>query len=135
MTALVFVALDWADAATLRSGADLGPRAGCAPTDELARRIGPDADAEEVEYAALNHAGESAVDTGPRRLVLAADVEPAQLVETGDGWGGVTVTGLAWSQVSALFADEPLDADAAAGDDDRDLLWFAPQELDQLRPM
>jgi hypothetical protein len=135
MTVLVFVALDWVDAAALRSGVDLGPRTGCAPTDELARRIGPDADAEEVEYAALNHAGESAVGTSPRRLVLAADVEPAQLVETGDGWGGVTVTGLAWSQVSALFADEPLAADAAAEADDRDLLWFAPQELDQLRPV
>ena len=39
--------------------------------------------------------------------MLAADVESAQLVEAGDGWGGVTVTGLRWSQVSALFADEP----------------------------
>jgi len=134
MTTLVFVALDWADAAALRSGADLGPRTGCAPTDELARRVGSDADAEEVEYAALHHAGEHAAGTSPRRLVLAADVEPAQLVEKGDGWGGVTVNGLRWSQVSALFVDEPVAAEAAAGADDRDLLWFAPQELDQLRP-
>jgi hypothetical protein len=135
MTVLVFVALDWADADALRSGADLGSRAGCAPTAELAGRIGPGADAEEVEYAALHHAGEYATDTGPQRLVLAADVDPGQLVETGDGWGGVTVEGLAWRQVSALFADEPLAAGAVTGADDSDLLWFAPQELDQLRPV
>ena len=128
----VFLALDWADAAALRSGTDLGRRAGCAPIAELARRVGPGADPEEVEYAALHHAGAYA-GTGPQRLVLAADVEPAQLVETGDGWGGVTVDGLRWSQVSALFADDPLAAAAAVEADDRDLLWFAPQELDQLR--
>jgi hypothetical protein len=136
MTTLVFVAVDWADAAALRSGADLGRRTGCAPTDELARRIGPDVDAEEVEYAALNQAGEPAAAVSPRRLVLAADVEPAQLVETGDGWGGVTVNGLRWSQVSALFADEPVVAEELAAEaDDRDLLWFTPEELDQLRPV
>ena len=134
MTTLVFVALDWTDAAALRSGTDLGPRTGCAPNDELARRIGPEADAEEVEYAALHHAGEQVAGTNPHRLVVAADVEPAQLAETGDGWGGVTVDGLRWGQVSALFADEPHAAGAAAEADERDLLWFAPQELDQLRP-
>ena len=131
MTSLVFVALYWADAVALRSGADLGPRTGCAPTEELARRLGPDADREEVEYAALHQAGEYAPATTARRLVLAADVEPAQLAGAGDGWGGVTVAGLRWSQVSALFADEP----GATGDHDGDLLWFAPQELDQLRPV
>lgn len=134
MTTLVFVPLDWADAADVRSGVDLGPRVGCAPTAELARRVGPDADPEEVEYAALNHAGEYAVGLRHRRLVLAADVEPAQLVEAGDGWGGVTVTGLHWSQVSALFADEPGAAKVPPDPDDHDLLWFAPEELDQLRP-
>ena len=130
MTTLVFVPLDWFDADAVRSGADVGPRIGCAPTVELARRVGPDADPEEVEYAALNHAA----GTGSRRLVLAADVKPVQLVEAGDGWGGVTVTGLRWSHVSALFADEPSAAEAAIGVDDRDLLWFAPEELDRLRP-
>jgi uncharacterized protein DUF6912 len=134
MSTLVFVALDWADAAAVRSGVDLGGRVGCAPTAELAGRVGPDADAEEVEYAALHQAGEYASAPSRRRLVLAADVEPGQLVETGDGWGGVTVTGLRWNQVSALFADEPLAADADPGTGDRDLLWFAPDELDQLRP-
>jgi hypothetical protein len=137
MTTLVFVALDWSDAVALRSGSELGPRAGCAPTDELARRIGPEADAEEVEYAALHHAGAYAAGTSRQRLVLAADVEPAQLTGTGDGWGGVTVDGLTWRQVSALFADEPRAAGAAAEADEADegdLLWFAPHELDQLRP-
>jgi hypothetical protein len=130
MTSLVFVALDWADAVALRSGADVGRRTGCAPSEELARHIGPDADGEEVEYAALHQAGAHAPATSGR-LVLAADVEPTQLTGTGDGWGGVTVEGLRWSQVSALFADEP----GATGADDGDLLWFAPQELDQLRPV
>ena len=134
MTALVFVPLDWADAVALRAGADLGPRIGCAPTAELARRVGPDADPEEVEYAALHQAGEYAAENRQRRVVLAADVESAQLVEAGDGWGGVTATGLRWSQVSALFADELPPAKAASVVDDRDLLWFAPEELDQLRP-
>jgi hypothetical protein len=134
VTSLVFVALDWADAVALRSGTDLGARTGCAPTEELARHLGPDADGEEVEYAALHQAGGHAPPTG-RRLVLAADVEPTQLTSTGDGWGGVTVEGLRWSQVSALFADEPGAAAPAAGADDGDLLWFAPQELDQLRPV
>lgn len=134
MTTLVFLALDWVAAAALRSGADLGPRTGCAPIAELARRIGPAADAEEVEYAALHHADAYAPGPTRRRLVLAADVGPGQLVELGDGWGGVTVTGLGWDQVSALFADEPHAATAAVDLDDRDLLWFAPAELDQLRP-
>ena len=134
MTSLVFVPLDWADAAALRSGADLGPRIGCAPTAELARRVGPDADPEEVEYAALHQAGasrrrEQLAAAGARRRRRAR-----QLIETGDGWGGVTVTGLRWSQVSALFADEPPAAQAAGDVDDGDLLWFAPEELDQLRP-
>ena len=134
MTVLVFVPLDWDDVAALRGGADLGPRTGCAPIAELARRVGPDADPEEVEYAALNQAGEYAAGNGHRRLVLAAYVESAQLVEAGDGWGGVTATGLRWSQISALFADEPSAAKGASVVDDRDLLWFAPEELDQLRP-
>jgi hypothetical protein len=131
MTSLVFVAVDWADADALRAGAELGPRTGCAPTEELARHLGPDAAGEEVEYAALHQAGGPAPVGGPRRLVLAVDVKPTQLTGTGDGWGGMTVAGLRWNQVSALFADEP----GAAGADDGDLLWFAPQELDQLRPV
>ena len=134
MTTLVFLPLDWADAAAVRSGVDLGPRMGYAPNAELAHRIGPDADPEEVEYAALHHAGASAAGASSRRLVLAVDVEAAQLFEAGDGWGGVTVTELGWSQVSALFADEPSATEAATNVDDRDLLWFAPAELDQLRP-
>jgi hypothetical protein len=133
VTTLVFVPLSWADAAALRTGADLGPRVGCAPNAELALRIGPDADLEEVEYAALHQAGEHAVQDG-RRLVLAADVEPAQVVEAGDGWGGLTLNGLRWRQVSALFADEPSATAEATGVDAPDLLWFAPEELDQLRP-
>jgi uncharacterized protein DUF6912 len=134
MTALVFVPLSWDDVAALRSGADLGPRIGCAPNAELARRVGPAADPEEVEYAALNRAGDEASGTGDRRLVVAADVGSAQLVETGDGWGGVTATGLRWGQVAALFADDPSTAADATVGDDPDLLWFAPEELDRLRP-
>lgn len=147
MTMLVFVPLDWADAVALRGGADLGPRPGCAPTVELTRHIGPDADREQAEYAALHQAGLRALTAGtdPLRLVLAADVDPGQVADTGDRWGGVTVRGLRWPRVSALFADEPATAEplararggsveAAAQVAELELLWFAAAELDQLRP-
>ena len=136
MTVLVFVPLDWADADALRAGADLGPRTGCAPTAELARRLGPDADPEEVEFAALQPGRRARRRRPtPRRLVLAADVEPAQLVEAGDGWGGVTVDRAALEPgVGPVRRRAVRGAKAASGVDDRDLLWFAPEELDQLRP-
>ena len=155
MTVLVFVPLDREPAYALRAGGDPGPRPGCAPTAGLAASAGPDAVTEEVAFAALSHAGVLALTcvADPLRLVLAADVEAGQLTDPGDGLGQVVVTGLRWPQVQSLFADEPdaagsvararaaaegltlteaLDrADVGELLDAYDLLWFAPEELDQ----
>ena len=155
MTALVFVPLDREAAYALCAGSDQGPRPGCAATAGLAASAGSDAVTEEVEFAALNHAGVLALigAADPLRLVLAADVEAGQLKDSGDGLGQVVVTGLRWPQVQSLFADDP-DAAAAVGRaravtegltlaealdrpevadllDGYDLLWFAPEELDR----
>ena len=156
MTSLVFVPVDRAEARALRAGADLGDRPGCAPTAGLAGGLEPTADTEEVEFAALSYAGVLALRAGsdPRRLVLAADVADGQVTDRGSELGEVTVAGLRWTQVQALFADEPAAGRAVArarGDvagldlveavaieavaamqGEFDLLWFATNELDQL---
>jgi len=156
MTSLVFVPVDRAEALALRAGADLGDRPGCAPTAGLAGGLEPTVVAEEVEFAALSQAGVLALSTGadPLRLVLAADVADDQVTDRGSELGEVTVAGLRWAQVQALFADEPaagpsvawaradvaelslIEAPAikavAALQGEFDLLWFAPDELDRL---
>jgi hypothetical protein len=156
MTALVYVPLDRAEVTALRAGTDIGPRPGCAPTAALAGSLEPDTVAEEVDFAALSHAGVLALSSGsePLRLVVAADVADQQLTGRGGDLGEVTVTGLRWAQVQALFADEPAAessvararaemaglglADSvvteavAALQGGFDLLWFAPDELDRL---
>jgi hypothetical protein len=156
MTSLVFVPVDRADAMALRAGADLGNRPGCAPTASLASSLEPAAVAEEVEFAALSYAGVLALSAGsnPLRLVLAADVTDGQVTDRGSELGEVTVAGLRWPQVQALFADDPTAEPAiaearaesaglglaeamaaepvAALQSEVDLLWFAPEELDQL---
>ena len=128
MAELVFVPVTRAEARALRSGADLGVRVGCAATPSLTRAAGPDAVAEEVEYAALSFAGDAArtLEDGRAGLVLAADVDRAQVADDQTDRGGVRVTDLAWPQVQSLFADEP-DAE-----EDVDLLWFGVEELDEL---
>ena len=156
MTSLVFVPVDRAEARALRAGADLGDRPGCAPTAGLAGGLEPTAVAEEVEFAALSYAGVLALRAGsdPRRLVLAADVADGQITDQGSELGEVTVAGLRWIQVQALFADEPAAEPAvararadvaglslveaaaieavAALQGEFDLLWFALDELDRL---
>ena len=163
MTSLVFVPVARAEARALRAGADLGDRPGCAPTAGLAGGPEPTAGIEEMEFAALSYAGVLALGAGsdPRRLVLAADVADGQITDRGSELGEVTVAGLRWTQVQALFADEPVAERAVArarGDVARsrgdvagldlveavaieavaalqgefDLLWFATNELDQL---
>jgi hypothetical protein len=111
---------------------------------------------EEVEYAALSNAGVLALALKPSaaRLVVAAEVPEELVSDLNRPHGEVEVDGLTWAQVRALFADEPaaleavrLAREAVAGEsiaaaltapqvvtvrDDYDLLWFAPQELDQL---
>jgi hypothetical protein len=157
MTSLVFVPVDRAEARALRAGADLGDRPGCAPTAGLAGGgLELTAVTEEMQFAALSYAGVLALGGGsdPRRLVLAADVADGQITDRGSELGEVTVADLRWTQVQALFADEPAAEPAVArarGDvagldlveavtieavaalqGEFDLLWFAPNELDQL---
>jgi hypothetical protein len=156
MTSLVFVPVSRAEALALRAGADLGGREGCAPTAGLADSLRPTAVTEEVQFAALSHAGVLAMSAGsdPLRLVLAADAADGQVTDWGSELGEVTVADLRWAQVQALFADEPtaepsvararaesaglglaeaLVTDAVAAlQSEFDLLWFAPEELDRL---
>ena len=128
MAELVFVPVTRAEALALRSGADLGVRPGCSATSSLTHAVGADAVPEEVEYAALSYAGDVArtLEDGRPGLVLAADVEPAQVSEQQSDHGEVSVTGLRWPQVQSLFADEP---DAQ---EEVDLLWFGIDELDHI---
>jgi hypothetical protein len=87
--------------------------------------------------------------------LVAAEVQPGQLTDLCEPHGEVELRGLTWPQVRALFADEPAATEAArlaseavtgrsmAGAlaapeaglllDEYDLLWFAPEELDQLQ--
>ncbi|MGI3780334.1 MAG: DUF6912 family protein, partial [Janthinobacterium lividum] len=86
------------------------------------------------------------------RTVLAVDVGGGQVQASGSEFGEVQLHGLTWSQVSAVFADEPgavpdleaarervagrplsdvVDDEDVVGLVDRwDLLWYAPAELD-----
>ena len=157
MTTSVFVPVAFAQATSLRAGDDLGTLAAHAPGPALREEhgLGP-ADDEEAGFVALGYAGLAALlDRPGPRLVLAADVDAAQVDGAGTAFGEVAVRGLRWDQVQAVFADEPAAAAglAAARDlaEDRplaevaddeevvslvdrwDLLWFAPDELDATR--
>ena len=157
---MVFVPVTHAEAATLREQGVLGAAlVGHAATHAL--MSGHDYDEstrEDAEYAALTYAGARAALTvaqGALRLVLAAEVPPAEASpDPEDAYGRTEVSGLRWADVRALFADEPAAGaalapvrDAATGlelaealdtpeltrlMDEHDLLWFAPEELDQL---
>jgi hypothetical protein len=162
MGQIAFIPASTDQAKALRSGSDPGLHRGCAVTTALLRALEPRTTTEEAEFAALSNAGVLAllVSLEPRRLVLAAEVEPAQITATGDAAGEVTLSSLAWAQVQALFVAEPEAAEAAqkarqavtecAGGltlaaalqlpeigellEGYDLLWFAPEELDHLEP-
>ena len=127
----------YADTAGLRRAYELGP------TQE-----------EQAGHVALGHAGVAALLLTAPRLVLAAEVAPSQVHAGDDAFGTVEVLDLAWSQVQALFADDPagpaeleqarhwasgrgvdeLVSDSRIVDlvESCDLLWFSPQELNQL---
>jgi hypothetical protein len=163
MTQLTFVPVRQDEALALRRGSGLAVRTGCAATASLvaaleADETEPGSVTEEAEFAALSYAGVLSLFHGsaPIRLVLAADLESAQVIDGSSPYGELHVRELHWSQVRALFADEAEAADAvlrarsalaesregftlaAALDvaavgkliDDYDLLWFAPEELD-----
>jgi hypothetical protein len=157
MSEMVFVPMTWNAAVDLRSGVAADHYRGCAATSTLVASLEAGTLIEEAEYAALGYAGVLALvlNPGSPRLVVAAEVQPGQLVDLCEPLGEVEVGGLGWTQVRALFADEPAAIEAAslaskgaAGQslaaglaapevrqilDNYDLLWFAPEELDQLQ--
>lgn len=154
---MVFIPMVWDEAADLRSGLAADHYRGCAVTQSLLASMGADTSGEEAEYAALSYAGVLALvlKPGSARLLVAAEVQPGQLTDLCEPHGEVELRGLTWPQVRALFADEPAATEAArlaseavtgqsmAGAlaapeaglllDEYDLLWFAPEELDQLQ--
>jgi Family of unknown function (DUF6912) len=154
---MVFVPMTWEEAVALRLGTGEDGYQGCAATQSLVASMEDDTVIEEAEYAALSYAGALALVLKPTspRLVAAAEVQADQLTDLGGRLGEVQVRGLGWHQVRALFADESaateaarLASDVVAGGslaaalaapevgtvlDEYDLLWFAPDELDQLR--
>ncbi|QGF24408.1 DUF6912 family protein [Raineyella fluvialis] len=110
-------------------------------------------DAEEADFWALTDAAMRSLAASPDgpRFVVAVRVRPDQIVSADEaGSGRVTVSGVEWSQVSALFVDEEAalpvvraaraalaDPEAFAREsatllDEHDLLWYAPDELDAL---
>jgi hypothetical protein len=157
MSEMVFLPMTWNAAMDLRSGVAADHYRGCAATSTLVASLEAGTLIEEAEYAALGYAGVLALvlNPGSPRLVVAAEVQPGQLVDLCEPLGEVEVGGLGWTQVRALFADEPAAIEAAslaskgaAGQslaaglaapevrqilDNYDLLWFAPEELDQLQ--
>ena len=156
MPEMVFVPMTWDAAVDLRSGVAADCYRGCAATPTLVGSMEAGTLMEEAEYAALSYAGVLALvlDPSSPRLVVAAEVEPGQLSDLCEPLGEVEIRNLAWTQVLALFAEEPAAVDAArlagqvaAGQslgaalaepevgqllDGYDLLWFAPVELDRL---
>ena len=158
MSHMVFVPMTWEEAVALRSGTAADGYQGCAATPGLIASMESETLIEEAEYAALSCAGALALVLKPTspRLVAAAEVQNEQLTDLGGSLGEVQVRGLSWHQVRALFADEPAALEAArlasevvaeqslaaalaapevgAVLDGYDLLWFAPDELDQLMP-
>jgi hypothetical protein len=162
MGQIAFIPASTEQAMALRSGADPGLHRGCSVTTAFLRALESQTTIEEAEFAALSNAGVLAllVSSEPRRLVLAAEVEPEQIAAAEDAAGEVRLSSLSWTQVQALFLAEPEAAEAARkarqaaerlGDvtlaaalqlpeigellEGYDLLWFAPHELDHLGSM
>jgi hypothetical protein len=157
MSRMVFVPMTWDEAIALRSGSGAVRYPACAATPRLVASMEADTFIEEAEYAALSYAGvlSLVLKPGSSRLVAAAEIQPNQLTDLGGPLGEVQVGGLTWHQVRALFGDESAAVDATraasevvAGEslaaalvapevgavlDEYDLLWFAPEELDQLQ--
>jgi hypothetical protein len=155
-TQMVFVPMSRDEAQALRAGTGANHYRACAATPSLAASMESGTVMEQVEYSALSNAGVLALVLRPDapRLVVAAEVRQEQVKDLGQPLGEVEVGELAWAQVRALFADEPdaleaveLAGKAVAGQDltaaiaarevaelldGYDLLWFAPDELDEL---
>jgi len=153
-TLSAFVPVSREQASSLRAGEGLTDLTAYAPGPALldAHDLGP-ADDEEAGFVALGYAGLAALLAAPGlRTVLAVAVDAGRVDDPGSEFGEVVLRGLRWSEVTAVFADEPgaaEDLDAAralaggrpladvADDEDVvglvdrwDLLWYAPEELD-----
>ncbi len=154
----VFLPATRADARSLRGTPEDRPRTGFANTAGLrSAEADPSLAEEELDFVAQEHAGVAALSAGddPLRLVLAVDV-PADRVseEAEDTLGAVRLHGVAWTEVRALFSDEPGAEPAVAAARSaaqgrplaaalaepavaellvrHDLLWYSPDELDAL---
>jgi hypothetical protein len=155
----VYLPLTLTGLAELHAGGSLGPAplAAHAVTDRL-RRDWPTGDDEELEYAALMAAAFDslvaidATGAAPRRVVVAAEVDDAD-VQVGDDETAVQVAaGVPLGRCQAVHVDDAdAEADvraalaqlpaALAGDGpalgavaltDHELLWFATQEIPDL---
>ncbi len=153
---MVFVPAPAAAAIALRGGQPMPQVQGFAATPSLLATLGAQLGDEAADYAALSTAGVAALASleGSRRLVLAVEAKPDQLIDRRSDVGEVAVEGVRWGQVQALFADEPdaarsvnAAATAAVGvplegllevpavvelGEEYDLLWYAVHELDDL---
>jgi hypothetical protein len=138
--------------AELADPTGLGPRVVHAVTPELRLAL-PDEDEEGLEFSAqllaaddsLELLGEHA-DAVPRRVVVAADVDPdavASLDESEVPSAVRLLVAVAWEDVACAHVDEPAAtsdvAAALAGDElaadrlvERDLLWYDVGELPAL---
>jgi len=99
---------------------------------EQVERDHPLGDEEEWEYAALSEACDAASSlrggTGAKRVIVAADVDPAWVTAgTGSAAAVLIASPVPLSKVVAFHVDE------TAGDDGlQDLLWYDATELDEV---
>jgi len=149
---VVLVPLSVDQLSDLRKAPLSGPVNGFAVTAALRDTFGlsPDDD-EEADRTALLLAGLRSLMSYGKRLAVVVE---ATATDDGDPLGEVTVPGVSWKGVSAIFADSPdaaaaasaaaravagLDLDAAWDTDEshalmteHDLLWYGPEEVDAL---
>jgi len=130
----VYVPLTSSGLADLVAVRVLPPATGHAVTDAV-RRQWPDADDEELEYAALAAAAEASwlargAGDRPRRHVLAVDVTRAEPAAEDDPSGVRLPEPTSWAAIAALHLDVEDVTDPAPGEGD--LAWFATQEIPDL---
>lgn len=129
----IYVAATVADLLSLqRDGQLLAPTA-YAVTEAFAAAYGPGED-EEYEHSAMcSAAAASRAAQGPswRRVVIAADVDHANVVDA--QLGQVTLAAhVQLKNVVSIHIDENFSEAELTDDDAADLQWFATQELDEL---
>lgn len=138
----VYIPLDWSDLpALVRDRGLSAPVTAYAVTEDLRRAVGSD-DEEEIEECARTLAADAALLSGCRRpCVLAVEVEPGDvdLSEGGEAVGEVIVRArvrLDRADAVLVSPDHPATRASAESmvnsDDELELLWFAPQEIEGL---